>query len=72
MRQAPAQGPPAPRDPASPHESGAGSNGQVSLWGFDGTGDAAVLRQRWTWTPTEHPIEYPEAYVVPDLAGAGA
>jgi hypothetical protein len=61
------------RDPSytpdidSPHDSGTyASNGEFSLWSFDGK----KVRRRWGWSPKEYVVEYPVMFTA-DLAGDG-
>lgn len=51
----------------SPHDSGTyASNGEFSLWSYDGK----KVRRRWGWSPKEYVVEYPVMFIA-DLAGDG-
>ncbi len=66
MRQAAVEPPADLAPPGTQIEPTHGSNGQFSLWSFDGIS----VKQHWVWTPQEHPVEYAEVMIA-DLMGNG-
>src|SRR5437660_1283633 len=66
MQQAASDPPPELAPPGSPHVARPASNGRIALWSFDGKD----VTRRWSWTPMEFGVEYPDV-LVGDLAGDG-
>ena len=64
MQQAAAEPPADLAPPGTQTLPAHGSNGQFSLWSFDGNS----VKQNWAWTPNEHPVEYAEVMIA-DLMG---